>query len=339
MVSTARKMDADLSSRIVGEGPLWEIEGDVFCLQLSIVNVFFVGARQAGDRQWVLIDTGLPTSGSSIRRTAAELYGRGSRPAAILLTHGHFDHRGAARELAEEWDVPIYAHRLELPYLTGASDYPPPDPTVGGGLMAWAAMLYPSRAIDLRPRIQAFPNDGTLPQMPGWRGIHTPGHTPGHISLFRESDGVLIAGDAFVTVKQESALAVLTQTQEMHGPPAYFTPDWTSAGTSVRELAALRPNVAGTGHGQPMSGEFLRRELDRLAANFGDLAVPKHGRYVSTPALADERGVISVPPPVNDPFPLLLAGIGAVALVGLLAASRRQSPQAITTPHTHHRKG
>ena len=64
------------------------------------------------------------------------LFGHGNRPAAILLTHGHFDHVGALKTLAEEWDVPVYAHTLELPYLTGRSSYPPPDPSVGGGAMA-----------------------------------------------------------------------------------------------------------------------------------------------------------------------------------------------------------
>ena len=53
-------------------------------------------------------------------------------PAAVLLTHGHFDHVGALKELADQWDAPIYAHGLEHPYLDGRSSYPPPDPTVGG---------------------------------------------------------------------------------------------------------------------------------------------------------------------------------------------------------------
>ena len=56
--------------------------------------------------------------------------GAGAPPEAIVLTHGHFDHAGSALQLAEYWDVPIYAHRLEMPYLTGKADYPPPDPTI-----------------------------------------------------------------------------------------------------------------------------------------------------------------------------------------------------------------
>ena len=62
---------------------------------------------------------------------------------------------------------------------------------------------------------------------------------PGHISLFREKDGALIAGDAFVTVKQEFLYKVLTQEQEISGPPRCFTPDWVQAFESVKKLEVL----------------------------------------------------------------------------------------------------
>lgn len=337
MVIPTRSVEPEAVRRVAGEGPLLAVADDVFCLQLSIVNVFFSGRRGAGDRGWVLIDAGLYASAGAIRRAASDLYGRDSRPAAIVLTHGHFDHVGVVRELADLWDAPVFAHRMELPYLTGQSDYPPPDPTVGGGMMARLAMIYPKKAIDLRPRISALPNDGSVPAMPGWHWIHTPGHTPGHVSLWREEDGVLIAGDAFVTTKQESAFAVLTQPAEVRRPPAYFTPDWVSAARSVRELAALRPNVAATGHGKPMYGEEMRRQLDALAANFEAVAIPAKGRYVHEPAKADETGVVSVPPPVKDPLPLVLAGAGALAFAALLLRGRGRkgddSPPPPQGPH------
>jgi glyoxylase-like metal-dependent hydrolase (beta-lactamase superfamily II) len=65
-----------------------------------------------------------------------------------------------------------------------------------------------------------LPEDGTIPGFPEWRWIHTPGHTVGHVSFFRDSDRVLIAGDALATTKQESFLAAAAQTPELHGPPA-----------------------------------------------------------------------------------------------------------------------
>ena len=108
---------------------------DVAWLRTAMVNVVFLGPPDAGDGGWVLVDAGLPGYGDQIARAASRRYGD-ARPAAIVLTHGHFDHVGALRTLAERWDVPIHAHPLELPYVTGRASYPPPDPTVGGGAMA-----------------------------------------------------------------------------------------------------------------------------------------------------------------------------------------------------------
>ena len=309
-----RRNNAGSSVREIAPGLGW--------LQLSLVNVYLVG-RPGGP--WALVDTGMPTSGASILRAVGDLFG-GRPPASIVLTHGHFDHRGSVRQLAELWDVPVYAHRLELPYLTGRSDYPPPDPTVGGGSMATlGSRFFPARAIDLGDRVRELPTDGEIPGMQGWRWIHTPGHSPGHVSFFRESDGVLIVGDAFVTQKQESLIGVVSRKQGVWRPPAYFTPDWEAARRSVEELARLDPQVVATGHGIPMDGPEMRRQLEDLALRFGHY-MPMDGRYVRQPAIADETGVVSLPPPVSDPVPLLL-GLGAAALVGgaILRSRRAQA--------------
>lgn len=235
------------------------------------------GARSGG---WTLIDAGVANSGGKIISAAAERFGTDSVPNAILLTHGHFDHIGSLEELLARWDVPVYAHPQEMPFLTGRSDYPPADPSADKGLLAKLSPLFSRKGINLGTRIRPLPSDGSIPSLPGWRWIHTPGHTPGQIALFRDSDRVLIAADAFTTVKQESALAVLTQEQELHGPPAYFTVDWEAAWQSVKKLAALKPVLVISSHGQPMGGEKLNTALEELARNFDRLAIPEHGRYV-----------------------------------------------------------
>jgi glyoxylase-like metal-dependent hydrolase (beta-lactamase superfamily II) len=203
---------------------------------------------------------------------------------------------GALEDLAEKWDVPVYAHEMELPYLDGRSSYPPPDPTVGGGMLAVLSPFFPRGPINIGRRLQTLPADGSVPGMPGWRWIPTPGHAPGHVSLWRQSDRTVIAGDAFVTTRQESVYAVARQEPEMHGPPMYYTPDWESARESVQTLAGLNPNVAVTGHGRAMKGADMTSALHALADNFDVIALPEHGRYVGHPARADESGVTYIPP-------------------------------------------
>ncbi|ASR47336.1 MBL fold metallo-hydrolase [Paenibacillus kribbensis] len=259
-----------------------EAAPDLLSLRTLFVNVCFIG--EPGSRAWVLVDTGMTGFTDSIISLAEKRFT--GPPIAIVLTHGHFDHVGSVIELVQHWGAPVYAHPLELPYLTGMKDYQKPDPGVGGGLLSGISFLYPNDAIDLDDRIAPLPQDGSVPGAPGWKWLHTPGHTPGHVSLFHERRRLLVAGDAFITVKQEAALTVIlqekeiSQKKEIHGPPAYFTTDWQAAQRSVAMLAGLKPEIAVTGHGHSMHGMELRNQLERLAADFERIAVPKQGRYV-----------------------------------------------------------
>jgi glyoxylase-like metal-dependent hydrolase (beta-lactamase superfamily II) len=265
-----------------------EIRPDLAYRRLAIVNVIFYGPPAAGDRGWILVDAGLFATKRLITRAAAKRFGVNARPAAIVLTHGHFDHVGVLEDLGEEWDVPVYAHPLEHPYLNGTASYPPPDPKVGGGLMALSSSLFPRGPVDVAGRLQALPPDGSVPHMPGWRWIHVPGHAPGQVALWRESDRSLVAGDAFVTTRQESVYAALTQEAELHGPPMYYTTDWKQARESVHRLAALEPELAVTGHGRAMQGAAMREALHLLAREFDRIAVPQKGRYLQEPARAED---------------------------------------------------
>ena len=257
---------------------------DLALRTLSIVNVLFYGNPAEGGR-FVLIDTGLPTSADTIRDCVERRFGRDARPEAIIMTHAHFDHAGSVESLARGWDVPVYAHPLEQPYLNGQASYPPADPLVGGGAMALLSPLYPRSPVDVGARLHRLPADLSVPGMPGWQWVHTPGHTPGHVSLWRESDRTLIAGDAIVTTGQESAYAVMTQRLEMHGPPRYLTPDWMEAEASVKRLSDLKPELIVTGHGQPVQGAEMREKLALLARDFRAIAVPEGGHYDRKPAM------------------------------------------------------
>jgi glyoxylase-like metal-dependent hydrolase (beta-lactamase superfamily II) len=301
----------------------------------AFVNYYMIKDESSGS--WALVDAGLKWSAATIRNMAKELMGEDTRPSAIILTHGHFDHVGALIPLAKEWDVPVYAHLLELPYLTGKSSYAPADPSVGGGLMSLMSFMYPKGPIDVMEYIHKLPDDNTIPGFPEWKYIHTPGHSPGHVSLFRERDKVLIAGDAFVTTKAESAICALTHLPHLSGPPKYFTSNWASAKMSVMKLAALDPEIVATGHGKPMRGEEMRHELNNLSRHFEQLAVPAQGRYVNEPALSNENGTLYVPPAI-EPVPSLLKGIG-VALglisIGLLVFSQVRKMKQPTPAMSH----
>ena len=183
-------------------------------LGIVFVNVFALGEPGG---PWLLVDAGLKGSAGYIRRAIERRFGDGSRPEAILLTHGHFDHVGSAPILAREWDVPLYAHPLEMPYLTGRSDYPPRDPTMGGA-MAQMSRLMPDHDYDFGDRVQTLAADGRVPDLPGWRWVHTPGHTPGHVSLHREDDGVLIAGDSLATMDLDLWAAYFSRQRGLNRP-------------------------------------------------------------------------------------------------------------------------
>jgi glyoxylase-like metal-dependent hydrolase (beta-lactamase superfamily II) len=296
-------------------------------LKILFVNAYFVETPETEIGSWVLVDTGMPKSGGKILRFADKLFGKTRKPTAIILTHGHLDHAGSALFLAEYWNVPIYAHRLEMPYLTGKSDYPPQDPTVGGPL-AFMSRLLSSTGFDLRNRVQQISESGEILEMPGWQIIHTPGHTPGHISLFRKSDKTLLAGDALTTMNSDSWVSVLAERRGFHPPPAPFTSDWQAARRSVEILAELEPYAVGAGHGKPIRGAKTAQQLKELARNFTS---PKYGRYINSPAISDESGVVMLPPPVPDPLLRVAVGasLGMAVGIGATALTRRQKPNTI----------
>jgi glyoxylase-like metal-dependent hydrolase (beta-lactamase superfamily II) len=308
----------------------YSVAPGVWGLKDIFVNIFMIHNPEKND--WVLIDAGLKSTAPKIRKMATHLFWPDLRPSAIILTHGHFDHVGSLIELADEWDVPVYVHYMEKPYLTGRSSYPPADPLVGGGLMSLLSWTYPSGPINLTSgKLISLPENGMIPVLPEWRYIHTPGHAPGHISLFREKDRVLIAGDAVVTTKAESAAGALAPGKpDIYGPPKYFTYNWKTAAESVRKLAALNPLVIASGHGRDMRGPEVQERLKRLANHFDELAKPAFGRYVDDPAYVTEAGVQSVPPPASPLRTILrVAGIAAAAAITWYLLKQQQKKKKL----------
>jgi len=295
--------------------------------QLTIqrfVNLYFVEAGDPGE--WVLIDTGLPGSADTIIAAANELFYPNTHPQAILLTHGHLDHAGSAQALADHWKVPIIAHPLEMPFLTGKAVYPPADPTVGGSL-AFASRFFPPQSFSLQDYVQELPDDATPPFMPGWEWRHVPGHAPGQVAFFRTEDRTLIGADAFATAHHDSVPATMLQLPRLSRCGTPFTFDWEQARASVQELATLRPKAIGCGHGPVLQDPNLPDQFAEFAANF---PMPTHGRYVDSPARTDANGVEYLPPAPEDTLPrrALLLTVGLVAAAGGLVWAGRRSSQS-----------
>lgn len=303
--------------------------------QLTIqrfVNLYFVESSIPG--QWVLVDTGLPGATKDILAAAAKLFYPGTHPEAIILTHGHMDHAGNAQELAEHWHVPVLAHPLEMPFLTGKAVYPPADPTVdGGGTLAFVSRFFPPQSFNLRELVQALPTDTEeVPYLPGWRWIHVPGHAPGQVALFRESDQTLLGADAFATANHESVPALLLQQPRISVAGAPFNYNWGQVRSSVERLAALQPQAIGCGHGPVIQGSEAAKGLQKLADNF---PMPLHGRYVNQPAETDENGVRMVPPAATDLLPkqaILYGAAAALSITSALLFARRQRQSKGSAP-------
>ena len=298
-----------------------EIAPDVAYIRTNVSNVYLVGTRE----NWVLMDAGVVGYTSAILQAAEARFGAGHKPQAIVVTHGHYDHVGCALELARYWSVPVFAHRLEFPYLQGNSAYPRKDPTVGGA-MAFLSRFFPSRTANISEVLQELPRTGEVPGAEGWVAIPTPGHAPGHVSFWRESDRTLIAGDVCATANLDSWSGMVSQRQEIARPPSPFTYDWEQARASVNRIAELRPKVLACGHGEPMTRDTVAQELEQFANSF---TPPKQGCYVSDPARANEHGVFYEPPKPPDHLPKIAAGVvtGIFVLAGVVYRKRTKKTE------------
>ena len=140
------------------------------------------------DDGWTLVDTGLASSVARIREALAAL---GSGPEdlkRIFVTHQHDDHTGGLRGLLD-WapgaEVGATAHEAEV--ISGRRGYDPQS----------SAFL---RFVSRYAQLPGVPVGKVLQEgdfVSGFRVISTPGHTPGHVSLLRDADGVLFTADAF----------------------------------------------------------------------------------------------------------------------------------------------
>ena len=239
----------------------WDMVNEtVWVYTNRIVNLCII---QNKNKELIMIDAGMPKDYKVIMKDISEKFS-GRKPVAVILTHGHFDHVGSLAQIVAEWGIPVLASAEEIPYLNGIKDYPKGEFSMKG-LVAMLSKTFPNRGIDIGNHIDALPKDHSVPYLDDWEWIATPGHTPGHVSFYNRKKGILIAGDAVVTVKQESFVAVLTQRFSLNGPPAYFTPDKKEAKKSMGKLLQLPIDYLITGHGPVVRGqEIMENNLREL---------------------------------------------------------------------------
>jgi glyoxylase-like metal-dependent hydrolase (beta-lactamase superfamily II) len=200
-----------------------------------------------------VVDAGVPTSWQALSG-ALDALGRSlSDLAAIVLTHGHFDHMGFAERARRDLGVPVWVHEDDVPltrypmgyaHERGRSRY-----LVNPGALPIMAALLRHRAFWPSPvqRVSTY-RDGTL-DVPGTpRVVPTPGHTYGHCALHLADRDVLIAGDAIVMLDPYTG---------RRGPRIVAraaTAYSDRALESLDALAATGARTVLTGHGDPWEG-------------------------------------------------------------------------------------
>ncbi|MER7765201.1 MBL fold metallo-hydrolase [Streptomyces sp. NPDC097619] len=184
-----------------------------------------------------LIDAGNAGSAPEIE---AAVRGLGLRPEdirRIVLTHCHRDHIGAAEELAARHGATVIAHRLDAPVVRGESPVPEPD-LLDWELPLWEHGLTVPEAPPTRVDVEVEDGD-ELGFGDGAYVVHAPGHTDGSIAVHLPRHGVLFTGDCVAGIGQVML--------------GVFNTDRAQAATSFRRLAALEPEVACFGHGDPLT--------------------------------------------------------------------------------------
>ena len=159
----------------------------------------------------------------------------------LIATHWHPDHIGGMAGLQRATGAAAAAHRLEADAIAGRIGEVIPQPAAPRWLRALLRPVRSSLAPPPFPVSTLLDDGDTLPLLGGARVIHTPGHTPGSVSLHFPAEGVLLVGDAVQRVGNRLTL-----------PSRWFSSDMTAAKASVRKLAELDFDTICFSHFQPL---------------------------------------------------------------------------------------
>lgn len=194
----------------------------------------------------ILVDSGIRSSYSTVRKILQKVPVH-----QHVLTHAHADHQGCSDQICAEFGIPLLCHpkevfRTETGMVT--NDYPTPE--------HWMAKLQQKYWAGQGHKVERTIVENDM--IGNFRVIETPGHSPGHISLFRERDGVLIIGDAATNMN------LLTTIEDLRLPPNIFTTDQHRNIKSLQKLASLNPSIICFGHGPVLRN--INRKFEKFVA-------------------------------------------------------------------------
>jgi glyoxylase-like metal-dependent hydrolase (beta-lactamase superfamily II) len=217
-----------------------KVADDVWHLPLApraSMNAYLIGD--------VLVDAGLPSNGKRLVKTLAD---RGL--AAHTLTHAHGDHVGGSRAVVDGLGVPFFAPAGDAAAIEAGQQVP-----ADNALRPVFGAMGKFKSVPIARRL----SEGD--EIAGFRVLDVPGHSPGHIAFWRESDRVLICGDVWFN------MLLPRLTPGLREPFSFVTPDPAQNRASMRRLAALEPEIACFGHGPVLTGAApkLRAFTDRVA--------------------------------------------------------------------------
>src|SRR5919197_1014951 len=212
-----------------------EIADGVFLLSGFPPAAFNVYLIRSGD-ETLLVDTSTRHARRRILRQLKD------PPTAIFITHAHRDHAGSMHSVAEATGAPVWSSHADADALEGKAPDPMPEQYRGHVVNRMFAGWWK----DFHPVSRRL-HDGE--QVAGFEVIAFPGHTPGMIGLWRESDRTVLCADVMRSV---NLVTGLPQLGEM---PKLFTVDVEQARGSIRKLAAMEANTICFGHGRPLTDD------------------------------------------------------------------------------------
>lgn len=197
---------------------VWRIDG----LFRECLNVYLVGD--------VLIDAATRWHTWFLLRKL-----HGHRLSMVALTHCHPDHQGAAWFICRKFGIPLACHEADVSAMDGTGPMRPKTLIVD----------YLGRFISGPVhKVKRVLREGD--QVAGFRVVHAPGHTPGHVIYFRDYDRVAICGDVLANI------SFVSFRPGLRPPPSAFCTDPRQNWKSVELLASLNPSLVLFGHGPPL---------------------------------------------------------------------------------------